>query len=126
MTGYNPFAETYLTVTMPLENSMVEALANSEQYSHLFNDLYDAIDNPAYTGVCITLTVAFDFTDGETYFTINTMCYTADGYTDSSSEANIELDAETADYFKKEALKHLAHNFKAMQKCHPARVAVPA
>lgn len=112
--------------TAILDNAMVEALANSEQYAYLLHNFYDAMDNPVYTGFCITLTVAFDFTDGETYFTITTMCYTADGSTDINADENIELDAETADYFKAEALKHLAKNFKAMQKCSPARVAVPA
>lgn len=126
MIGYNPFAGTYLTVTIPLDDAMVEALANSEQYTYLLHDLYSAEENTAYVSAYITLTVAFDFMYGETYFSINTICRTADGTIDSSSDENIELDAETADYFKAEALKHLAKNFKAMQKCSPARVAVPA
>ena len=69
--------------------------------------------------------VAFDFKSMETFFSINTICRSDEGI-DSEGEYNITFDDVTAEYFKTEALKHLAKNFTAMKACQIGRIAVSA
>ena len=125
MNNFKPFADTYTEVTIPLDSKMITAFEQSEQYAYLLEPLYRAIENPAYSSVGLTLTVAFDFKSMETFFSINTICRSDEGI-DNEGEYNIELDPVTAKYFKTEALKHLASNFGAMRACQIGKIAVSA
>lgn len=126
MKNFRPFAETFIEVTMPLDEKVIEVFEASEQHAYLLDDLYSAQNNPAYESVSCTMTVVFDFISLETFFSLETFCKTADGYTDSSGNMNIDLDPEMADYFKTEALKHLVRNMNAMKACQPSKVTVSA
>lgn len=124
MNKFKPFAETYMEVTIPLDEKTVTAFEQLE-YAYLLEDFYRANANPAYDSVYCTLTVAFDFKGMETFFTLNTVCKCDDGIA-CDGNVNIDLDLETAEYFKNEALKHLVGNFGAMRACQIGRVAVSA
>ena len=125
MNNFKPFAETYTEVTIPLDEKMITAFEQSEQYAYLLEPLYRANENPAYSSVYITLTVSFDFKNMETFFSIETICRSDEGI-DSEGEYNITFDDVTATYFKNEALKHLAENFRAMKACQIGKIAVSA
>lgn len=71
------------------------------------------------------MTVAFDFNSMETFFSLNTVCRSIDGV-ECVVNANIDFDTLTADYFRNEALKYLAGNFKAMTACRIGNVTVSA
>lgn len=124
MNNFRPFDETYIEVTMPLDDKTITALTQSERYAALLDDLYSAQDNSAYETVSCTMTVAFDFVSMATFFSIETICCTTDGYTDKIGTSNIDLDPITAEYFKAEALKHLMRNMNAMKACQPSHTAV--
>lgn len=126
MKNFRPFAETYIEVTMPLDEKTIAVFEDSERYAYILEDIYNAQSNTAYESVSCTMTVLFDFVTLEAYFSINTICETTEGYTDSESNVNIDLDPETAEYFKSEALKHLFRNMNAMKACQPVRVIVSA
>lgn len=123
--NFKPFSETYTEVTIPLDDKVITAFENSEQYSHLLNDFNNANANSAYTNVYCTMTVAFDFESMETFFSINTVCNSYDSI-DCDGTNNIDFDPITAEYFKGEALKYLAQNLEAMKTCCIGRIAVSA
>lgn len=118
MNNFNPFADTYIEVTIPLDEKMITALEQSEQYAYLLKDFRRANANPVYNSVYCALTVAFDFKSMETFFSFNTISGSYDGIS-CDTNVNIDLDPETAKYFKTEALKHLAWNFGAMRELSP-------
>lgn len=125
MNNFKPFANSYAEVTLPLDEKMITAFEQSEQYAYLLEDFYRENSNPAYSSVGVTMTVAFDFSSMETFFSLNTICKGDEGI-DSEGEYNITFDDVTAEYFKQEALKHLAKNFTNMQACNIGRIAVSA
>lgn len=125
MNNFKPFAETYTEVTIPLDERTITAFEQSEQYAYLLEPLYRANENPAYSSVGVTLTVSFDFKSMETFFSIETICWSDEGI-DTEGEYNITFDDVTAEYFKQEALKHLISNFGAMRACNIGKIAVSA
>lgn len=125
MKNFKPFAENYTEVTIPLDEKVITAFEQSEQYAYLLEDFYRANINPAYDSVHLTMTVAFDFNSMETFFSLNTVCWSIDGVS-CDGNINIDLDPVTAEYFKNEALKYLARNFTAMKACQIGQVTVSA
>lgn len=125
MNNFKPFADTYTEVTIPLDEKVITAFEESEQYAYLLEDFYRANANPAYDSVYCTLTVAFDFKSMETFFSLNTVCKCDDGIA-CDGNVNIDFDPVTAEYFKNEALKYLAGNFTEMKACRIGLVAVSA
>ena len=125
MNNFRPFSNTYTEVTIPLDSKMITTFEQSEQYAYLLEPLYRANENPSYSSVGVTLTVAFDFSNMEVFFSINTICR-SDESIDTEGEYNITFDDVTAEYFKSEALKHLASNFGAMRACQIGKIAVSA
>lgn len=125
MNKFKPFAESYTEVTIPLDEKVITAFEQSEQYAYLLEDFYSANANPAYDSVCLTMTVSFDFKNMETFFSINTVCRSDDGIS-SDGNVNIDFDPVTAEYFKNEALKYLVGNFGAMKACQIGQIAVSA
>lgn len=125
MNNFKPFSESYTEVTLPLDNKVLTAFEQSEQYAYLLEDFYRANANPAYDSVYCTLTVAFDFKSMETFFSLNTVCKCDDGIA-CDGNVNISLDPVTAEYFKNEALKCLVGNFGAMRACQIGKIAVSA
>ncbi len=124
MNNFKPFSDTYTEVTIPLDSKMITAFEKSE-YSYLLEHLYKASANPSYSSIGLTLTVSFDFKSMETFFSLNTICRSDEGI-DNEGEYNITFDDVTAEYFKREALKHLSENFTAMKACQIGRIAVSA
>lgn len=124
MNNFRPFANSYVEIVLPLEEKTVKAFEQSE-YAYLLKPFYRANENPEYSSVGVTMTVAFDFSSMEVFFSINTICRSDEGV-DTEGEYNIELDPVTATYFKNEALKHLVSNFGAMRACNIGRIAVSA
>ena len=124
MNNFKPFSDTYTEVTIPLDSKMITAFEQSE-YAYLLESIYSANENPAYSSVYLTLTVSFDFQSMETFFSINTICRSDEGI-DNEGEYNITFDDVTAEYFKNEALRHLAENFGAMRACQIGKIAVSA
>lgn len=124
MNNFKPFAETYVEVTIPLDEKVITAFEQSE-YSYLLEDFYSANANSAYDSVYCTLTVAFDFKSMETFFSRNTVCKCDDGIA-CDGNVNIDFDPATAEYFKNEALKYLVGNFGAMRACQIGKIAVSA
>ena len=122
MNNFRPFSDTYMEVTIPLDSKMITAFEQSE-YAYLLKPLYRANENPAYSSVGVTMTVAFDFSSMETFFSIETICRSDEGI-DSEGEYNITFDDVTAEFFKREALKHLSENLGAMMACSIGRIAV--
>lgn len=125
MNNFKPFAESYMEVTIPLDEKAVEAFEQSGEYSYILEDFYLANTNPAYDSVCLTMTVSFDFKNMETFFSINTVCRSDDGIS-CDGNVNIDFDPVTAEYFKNEALKYLVGNFGAMKACQIGQIAVSA
>lgn len=125
MNNFRPFAESYVEITLPLDEKIITAFEQSEQYAYLLEPLYRASENPAYSSVGLTLTVSFDFKSMETFFSIETICQSDEGI-DTEGEYNITFDDVTATYFKQEALKHLAGSFGAMRACNIGKIAVSA
>lgn len=125
MNNFRPFAESYVEITLPLDEKIITAFEQSEQYAYLLEPLYNASENPAYSSVGVTLTVSFDLKSAETFFSLNTICRSDEGI-DNEGEYNITFDDVTAEYFKTEALKHLASNFGAMRACQIGKIAVSA
>lgn len=125
MNNFKPFTNNYVEVVLPLDSKMITAFEQSEQYAYLLEPLYRANDNPAYSSVGVTLTVSFDFKGMETFFSLETICRSDEGI-DNEGEYNITFDDVTAEYFKTEALKHLASNFGAMRACQIGKIAVSA
>ncbi len=125
MNNFKPFSETYTEITIPLDNKVLTAFEQSEQYAYLLEDFYRESANPAYDSVYCTLTVAFDFKNMETFFSLNTICK-GDGCMDCDGNVNIDFDPVTAEYFKNEALKCLVRNFGAIRACQIGKVAVSA
>ena len=124
MNNFRPFSETYVEIVLPLNEETVIALEQSE-YAYLLDNFNRASENPAYSSVGVTMTVAFDFSSMETFFSLNTICRSDEGI-DNEGEYNITFDDTTATYFKSEALKHLAENFGAMRACSIGKIAVSA
>lgn len=124
MKNFRPFAETYIEVTMPLDEKTIAVFETSERYAYILEDIHSAQNNTAYESVSCTMTIAFDFVSLETFFSIETICRTSDGYIDGNGNINIDLAPETAEYFKTEALKHLVRNMNAMKACQPSHTTV--
>lgn len=122
--NFNPFADTYTKVTIPLDDKVIAAFESSERYSHLLNDFNSANSNNVYTNVYCTITIAFDFESMETFFSINTICTNDDLEVWDETNDFIDFDPITAEYFKKEALKYLSQNLKAMDMCKAGQLAV--
>ena len=124
MNNFRPFANSYVEIVLPLEEKTVKALEQSE-YAYLLDNFNCESENPAYSSVGVTLTVAFDFSSMETFFSLNTVCRSDEGI-DGIGEYNITFDDMTATYFKNEALKHLRSNLQNMMACNIGKIAISA
>lgn len=121
----NLFDKSYLEVTIPLTDETVEKLENSP-YNYLLDDYRSELDNSITEEVWCELAVGFDFIRGEMHFNFNVVAVIPDEPSQISSWNNIEFDPDTAEYFKKKALEHLAINISVMAACKPETLMITA
>lgn len=106
MKNFRPFSETFIEVAMPLDEKTIEALENSEQYAYLLDDLYSALNNPAYESVSACNCIGIKIRGGFTMFTARITFKSGNVLELSINSTTAEsAKAVTSDYLKRKGFK---------------------
>lgn len=117
-----PFTSKNIEVRFPLKNEVVIAFAQSEEYSFLTDDLYNAYENEACTHAHCDLILSFDMSEDNVSFVLETVCSYSNGDIDSTGTP-VDFDPVTAEYFRTEAMKQILKDFNDMAKCRHKQLA---
>lgn len=111
-----PFDSEYIEITMPLSDEGIAFL--EERNPEALHDYYSSAENANAVGVECEMKVIFAIEINEAFFMLNVNTYydDEDALRDGSG-TYLELDGETAEYFKAEALTKLMCSTGVMAKC---------
>lgn len=117
------FCKSYIEVTIPVGIDG-DALLR-ERYPETLKNLDYCLDNEAVETCGMDMKIAFDLDNKKTHFYIITECFYKEksgwGYGDTWIETDLagdfKFDKETADYFKRKAIRHLLDSVDEMSAC---------
>lgn len=112
----NHLGSVYFEITMPLSDEGIAVL--EERNPEALHDYYSSAENANAVGVECEMKVIFAIDINETFFMLNVNTYydDEDALRDGSA-IYLDLDGETAEYFKAEALTKLMCSTGVMAKC---------
>lgn len=114
----NIFEKNYFEVIIPLDAGAIAIL--EKKCPEAVIDLNKAIASDSVKKAWCEMRCSFEFSTGNVYFDILTIKMYDEECCDAETvEQAIELDPETARYFKKKVIAFLAKNFSSMLKCEP-------
>lgn len=116
MNNIRPFASEYIEITIPLSDEGIALL--EERNPEALHDYYFGAENANAVCVECEMKVIFAIEINETFFMLNVNTYydDEDALMDGSG-IYLDLDCETAEYFKAEALTKLMCSTGVMAKC---------
>lgn len=112
----NPFVSEYLKITIPVTDEGIALL--KERNPEALQCYYEQLENQSAVCVVCDMDIAFNIAMNETYFMFNVTTYYSDedAPMDGTGEY-LDLDNETAEFFKAKAIETIKQNIHLMKKC---------